>query len=97
MRAVAFRDQILKVSIAKQFFGLTMEDLLQGKRSATIDSLRNQDLAFQNNDPDLLNSLMNALLGTEVNRQFLRKRLYPLATKKATEIMELLQKEYHLE
>lgn len=96
MRAIAIRDQLLKVSICKQFFGLTMEDLLQGKSSATIDSLRNQDLPLQNKDPNLLNSLMNALLSTEISRQSLKKHLYPLAAKKATEIMELLQKEYHL-
>jgi hypothetical protein len=97
MRAIALRDQILNVSISKQFFVLTMGDLLQGKHSATIDSLKNQDLPVQDKDPKLLNNLMNALLATEISRQTLKRNLYPLATKIANEIMELLQKEYHLE
>jgi|SRR5690242_10024747 len=97
IRAVEFRDVLLKASMAQRFFDLTMDDIIHGNGSAYIDSLRTVDLSLQGKDPAVVNSLMNALLATKTNRKILEARYYPRAIKEATAIMELLKKEYHLE
>lgn len=95
-RASSYTDHMLKPQYASAFLQLRMDDLYAGKRSGVIDSLRNIDLPFQNNDPDLLNSYTNAILGTKSNRSFLLNTLYPRAKKEAVEIIQLLNDEYHL-
>src|SRR6185436_10879417 len=37
IRSIASRDLLLKASVSQQFFGLTMDDIIQGNRSALID------------------------------------------------------------
>jgi hypothetical protein len=95
-RAASYRDHILKSQHASTFLQLSMDDLYAGRRSALIDSLKNTDVPLQNNDPGLLNSYANAILATKSNRRFLLTTLYPKAKKEATEIMDILKKEYHL-
>jgi hypothetical protein len=96
-RAISFRDQILNASLSQKFIGLNHEDLVNGRRSPLIDSLRKQDLPLQSNDPAIMNSYLNALLGTKTNRKTLKNKFCPLAIKKAAQIIVLLKKEYDLE
>lgn len=96
-RAISFRDQIVKASLSQQFMVLNQEDLANGRHSTLIDSLRKQDLPLQSKDPALINSYLNALLGTKTNRKTLKNKFCPLAIKKAAEIMKLLKEEYDLE
>lgn len=68
MRSVTFRDQILVAKHALDFLTLNMDDIIVGKRSPFIDSLRNTEVPLQNKNFDLLNSLANALISTKTGR-----------------------------
>ena len=95
-RAFSYRDQIIKAQYALQFGKLNMDMLLDGTHTSLIDSLRNTDFTLQSDNPDLLNSYANALIGTKGLRGFLNNRYYPKALREATDIMKLLKKEYNL-
>jgi len=94
--AVVVRDQLLKAGYAYAFNSYTVDEILDGYGSPVIDSLINSKMSFQKNDPDLLNTSVNLITGTVSPRKYLKTHYYPDAIKEATEIMELLKKEYHL-
>ena len=96
-RAFSYRDQISQAQTALQYWRINMDMLIDGTHGAAIDSLREADFPLQNNSKELMNSFMNALVSTKNVREFFISRYYPRAIKEATEIMELLKKEYHLE
>ena len=96
-RAATYRDRIVLAPVYRDFLQfVSMDDLTSGQKSSYIDSLRNTELPLANKDPELLNSLANALMATKSTRKILQTRFYPKAIKEATEIMEMLKKEYHL-
>jgi len=100
-RARAYAEsfyQIVLAPVYRDFLTfVSMDDLTAGKRSSYIDSLRNTELPLANKDPELLNSLVNALMATKSTRKILQTRFYPKAIKEATEIMEMLKKEYNIQ
>ena len=95
-RAYVYRDQILKSGYQLIFIQLKSEDAVAGKTNHMIDSLRAINIPLQDSNLNLLNSYANAILLTESSRELLLK-LYPAAKQKATEIINLLNEEYHLE
>ena len=97
-RAATYKDQIVLAPVYRDFLTfVSMDDLTAGQRSSYIDSLRNTELPLANKDPEILNSLVNALMATKSTRRILQTRFYPKAIKEAIEIMEMLKKEYHLQ
>ena len=95
-RAVVYRDRIAIAKYEQAYSSITMADIFSGSKIAYIDSLRSINMLIQSNAVDLLNAFANALLDTKANRYNLGTKYYPKAIELATEIMELLKKEYHL-
>ena len=95
-RAFNFRDQINQAQTALQFWRINMDMVVDGTNSSSLDSLRTADFPLQNESPELMNGFMNALVSTKTVREFFISRYYPRAIKEATEIMDLLKKEYNL-
>ena len=96
-RAATYRDAFLNSKYSLLFSKINMDDLYNRSNSKFIDSLKNVSIPLYNNDPDLQNKHANAIIGLKGNRNFLTTKYYPKAVNQATEIMELLKKEYHLE
>jgi hypothetical protein len=96
-RAFEYRDHIVIAKYQQFLSSLSLEDIFNGKRNTVIDSLKNINLPIQNNTVDMVNALTNTVMDTKVYRLIAKKRDYPKAVEMATEIMELLKKEYHLE
>jgi len=95
-RAAAYRDRILIPKYQQVFSSINMDDIVYNRKKDFIDSLRNTDIEVQNNSVELISAFANALLDTKGNRHYLQTKYYPQAIKLATDIMELLKKEYHL-
>jgi hypothetical protein len=95
-RSAAYRDQVLIPRYQQSFSLMTLDDFFYGRKSAVIDSLKNTNVPLQNNTAGLVNAFTNAILDTKVNRLIAKRKHYPRALELATEIMELLKKEYHL-
>ena len=96
-RAQAYKDRIAIPKCEQAFSKMSIEDNVLGRKNALIDSIRNTNIPVQNNSADMLNAFANAVLDTKNNRQNQRTKYYPKAMKLATDIMELLKKEYQLE
>ena len=96
-RAQAYKDRIAIPKCEQAFSKMSIEDIVLGRKNALIDSIRNTNIPVQNNSADMLNAFANAVLDTKNNRQNQRTKYYPKAMKLATDIMELLKKEYQLE
>ena len=95
-RAVAYKDRIVIPKYEQSLSTITMDYVVLGRNSALIDSIRNTNMPVQNNTADMITAFANAVLDTKNNRQNQRTKYYPKAIELATEIMELLKKEYHL-
>ena len=95
-RAFAYRDRLLVPEYVLAFSPLTIDKLIDGKKDSFIDSLRNADLPLQEQSDIYLKSFVNAVLATKGNIEGLVSKYYPRTIKEATEIMEMLKKEYHL-
>ena len=95
-RAAAYKDRILIAKYQQALSSISMDDIYYSRKNAFVDSMRNTDVPIQSNVADLINAFTNALLDTKNLRDYQRVRSYPRAIKGATEIMELLKKEYHL-
>jgi len=95
-RAAAHRDRILIAKYQQVFSTISMDDIYYGRKNVFADSIRNTDVPVQNNVSDLINAFANAILDTKSLREYQQAKYYPEAIKAATEIMELLKKEYHL-
>jgi hypothetical protein len=96
-RGVAYRDHIVTAKYQRFFSSMTLDDFFYGRKNAVIDSLKNINVPLQNNTAEMVNAFTNAILDSKVNRLIAKTRHYPKAVKLATEIMELLKKEYHVE
>ena len=96
IRAAGYKDRIVIAKYEQSVSSISMDDIFNGTKKAFIDSLTNSDMPLQNNASDMLDAFANALLDTKSNRQNLQKKHYPRAIELATEIMELLKKEYRL-
>jgi len=95
-RAAAYKDRILIAKYQQALSSISMDDIYNGRRNAFVDSMRNTDVPMQSNVSDLINAFTNAILDTKNLREYQQVKSYPQAIKVATEIMELLKKEYHL-
>ncbi len=95
-RAVAYKDRIAIPEYEQALSTISMDDVILGRKNSLIDSIRNTNMPVQNNTADVLYAFANAVLDTKNNRQNQRIKYYPKAIELATEIMELLKKEYHL-
>jgi hypothetical protein len=95
-RAAAYKDRILIAKYQQALSSISMDDLYYGRKNVFVDSMRNTDVPVQSNVSDLINAFTNAILDTKNLRQYQQIKSYPQAIKEATEIMELLKKEYHL-
>jgi len=95
-RAAAYKDRILIAKYQQALSSISMDDIYYGRKNSFVDSMRNTDVPMQSNISDLINAFTNALLDTKNLREYQQVRSYPQAIKGATEIMELLKKEYHL-
>ena len=95
-RAAVYRDRILIAKYQQALSTISMDDIYYGRKNVFVDSIRNTDVPVQNNVSDLINAFANAILDTKSLREYQQAKYYPQAIKTATEIMELLKKEYHL-
>ena len=95
-RAFAYKDRIVTAKYQQLLSSISMDDIYYGRKSAFIDSLKNTDMPVQNNVADMINAFANATLETKTIRQFAQVKYYPRAIELATEIMDLLKKEYHM-
>jgi hypothetical protein len=96
-RAQAYKDRIAIPKLEQAFSTISSDDIILGRNNTLIDSIRNINIPVQNNSTDMLYAFANAVLDTKNNRKNQRTKYYPKAIKLATEIMELLKKEYQLE
>jgi hypothetical protein len=96
-RAATYRDAFLNSQYNLLFSSFNMDDLYYGTNRSFIDSLKNISIPLFNKDPDLRNKYENAIISIKGNRNQLLTKFFPLAIKQATEVMELLKKEYHLD
>ena len=96
-RATSYRDRIFKAKIFLKSIQEFNQDSSRTKRGLLfLDSLHNADWPVISKEPELLNSYANALIATKSFRRRLRTVYYPQAITEATEIIDLLKKEYHL-
>jgi hypothetical protein len=96
LRAFAYKDHLLMPQYVLAFSQLSIDNLIAGKKNSFIDSLRNADLPLQDQSAVYLKSFVNAVLAEKGNIERLVLRTYPKSIMEATEIMEMLKKEYHL-
>ncbi len=94
-RAVGYKDRITIPEYEQALSSITMDDVVLGRKISLIDSIGHTNFPVQNNASDMLYAFANAVLDTKINRQNQRTKYYPKAIELATEIMELLKKEYH--
>ena len=95
-RAAVYKDRILIAEYQQALLSISMDDIYYARKNTFVDSMRTTDVPVQKNVSDLINAFTNAILDTKNLRQYQQVNSYPRAIKEATEIMELLKKEYHL-